>query len=70
MSGWIDEHPGGNDTFCHELGVRRSRKRRHEHEPLTVHEATDHFKRTVSRSKWKKSMAGMCFGIASRPTVP
>jgi integrase len=51
---WVAVHPGGQCLFCHRLGVPRSRTRRTEVVPLTRNEANDHFRRTVSGSKWEK----------------
>lgn len=51
---WIDNHPGGQYVFCHELEVERSKTHRGEHLPLTRDEANDHFKRTVADSKWSR----------------
>ena len=51
---WMANHPGGQNLFCHELQVFRSKKKRTEYLPLTRDEAGDHFKRTVAGSKWEK----------------
>jgi integrase len=51
---WIAEHPGGQHTFCHGLGVDRSKTGRIEFGSLTRNEAHDHFKRTLAGSKWEK----------------
>jgi len=54
LTEWLDHHPGGSFTFCHDLNVVRSAKLRDSYGPLTCHEATDHFKRTLAGSKWDK----------------
>ncbi len=54
MQQWIAEHPGGQQTFCHNLEVRRSRTARFDFGPLTRNEAHDHFTRTLAASKWEK----------------
>ncbi|MEX1223634.1 MAG: site-specific integrase, partial [Pirellulales bacterium] len=51
---WMGEHPGGQQTFCLEPHVPRSRKSRSLGVPLTADEAHDHFKTTLSDSKWDK----------------
>ena len=51
MRCWLSKHPGGSSTFCQELGNPRCRKERTDYGPLTMHEAHDHFKRTLARSK-------------------
>ena len=53
LAEWLAEHPGGQSTFCSNLHVLRSRKRRDRHEPLTRDEAHDHFRRTLAGTKWK-----------------
>ena len=54
MRHWVDAHPGGQQTFCHDLEVRRSKTARLEFGPLTRNEAHDHFTRTLAGSKWEK----------------
>jgi integrase len=51
---WLATHPGGKYLFCHELEVFRSKTKRAEYAPLTPNEVSDHFKRTLSGSKWEK----------------
>ena len=54
MGQWLQSHPGGSFTFCLEPGVGRSRKKREFPSQLTRDEAHDHFKRTLSGSKWER----------------
>ena len=49
---WIAEHPGGHHTFCPGLDVERSKTGRIEFGSLTPKEAHNHFRRTLSRSKY------------------
>src|SRR5712691_2905020 len=51
---WIAEHPGGQSTFCVPSEISRSRTEREAPMQLTRNEAHDHFKRTLSGSKWTK----------------
>ncbi|MBI1310944.1 tyrosine-type recombinase/integrase [bacterium] len=53
LTEWFDRHPGGKHAFC--LGnVARSRADREHAEPLTVDQAHDHLKRTLSGTRWSK----------------
>ncbi len=54
LEAWLAVHPGGAHTFCQVPGVPRCRKERTGPQPLTRHEAHDHFKRTLAGSKWEK----------------
>lgn len=54
LTAWLEKHPGGNYTFCHNLNVSRSRKQRSTCGQLTRDEAHDHFKRTLASSQWAK----------------
>ena len=54
LQSWLDTHPGGEYTFCHGRHVPHSRANRPQISPLTVHEAHDHFKRTLNGTKWDK----------------
>jgi integrase len=49
---WIPRHPGGQHTFTQDLNVVRSKKTRLACSSLTRDEAHDHFKRTMSGSRW------------------
>lgn len=51
---WLAQHPGGDHTFCQKLVVIRSRKHRDAIQPLSVNEAHDHLRRTLTGSKWEK----------------
>ncbi len=60
MQEWLNNHPGGQHTFC--LGsVSRSKKSRSGPQPITRSEATDHFQRTLRGSKWEKICGWHCF---------
>jgi len=50
---WFSDHPGGPWTICAPLVVSRG-KARPVGVPLTPSEAHDHFKRTLSDSKWSR----------------
>ncbi len=50
---WIENHPGGSQTFCHFLNVERSRTKRTKPIPLTDSETAHHFKQTLIDSKWE-----------------
>jgi integrase len=54
LRAWLNNHPGGEHTFCLSLDVLRSRKGRDSFMPLTDDETHDHFKRTLKNSKWSK----------------
>jgi integrase len=54
LTNWIREHPGGVFLFAQAERAPRSRKASSNPEPLTIHEAHDHFKRTLTGSKWDK----------------
>ena len=51
---WIEQHAGGQYTFCHSLHVAHRKTNRSEPVPLTPDEAHVHFKRTLADSKWAK----------------
>lgn len=51
---WLKNHPGGRYTFALGSEVVRSGKARDSATPVTHDEAHDHFKRTLSGSKWEK----------------
>ncbi len=53
MTEWINQHPGGAQTFCQPPGIIRSKTVRTEPTPVTRDEAHDHFKRTLKGSKWE-----------------
>jgi len=53
MQAWFTVHPGGPYTFCQHK-VLHSKKKRMTVQPLTKHEAHDHFKRALADSKWDK----------------
>ena len=53
LSDWIENHPGGQMTFCMSVKVCRSRKERAIGTALTKKEIYDHFGRTLSGSKWE-----------------
>jgi integrase len=57
---WRRNHPGGPHTFCLD-DIARSKKDRSDLEPLSRDEANDHFKRTLSTSKWKVIRGWHCF---------
>ena len=51
---WVEEHPGGEHTFCHGVNVGRSRTTRIKPLPITPDEMHDHFRRTLAGTKWEK----------------
>lgn len=55
MRDWLDSHPGGSSTFCHDaLHIPQSNKTRMELMPLTKNEANHHLQRLLAGSKWDK----------------
>jgi len=56
---WLQQHPGGQFTFC-QGRVYRSKKRRDVPEPITRNEANDHFRRTLRGSKWERVPGWHC----------
>lgn len=50
----LAQHPGGQNTFCLNGDVYRSKKQRTEPTAVTRDEVHDHFKRTLAGSKWDK----------------
>jgi len=57
MREWIALHPGGQFTIAQAARTFRG----HVHDApsgLTVHEATDHFKRTISKTAWSGKPKG------------
>jgi integrase len=66
---WLENHPGGQTLFSQASTVARSKTKRSAPLPVTPDEAHDHFKRTLSVSKWqvmrvwhvlRHSFAGNC----------
>ena len=53
LSDWVDDHPGGQATFCMPENVCFSRKARKVGSPLTPDELHDHFSRTLKGSRWE-----------------
>ena len=53
LSEWLDNHPGGQMTFCLEADVCRSKKERAVGSIVTKDELHDHFTRTITDSKWQ-----------------
>ena len=51
MQDWFQHHPGGQSTISQPLRTVRG-KRRASFCPVTIYEATDHFRRTLANSKW------------------
>ena len=60
MNRWRAIHPGGPHTFCL-TGIPHSKNNRERAQPLTRDEANDHFKRTLSNSKWSVIRGWHCF---------
>lgn len=54
MRNWLDEHPGGEQTFCHGVEVGRTRTTRLKPLPITPDEMHDHFRRTLAGTEWEK----------------
>ena len=54
LQDWLVTHSGQGFTFSLGLEIRRSKKNRVTLEPLTPHEAHDHFKRTLAGTKWSR----------------
>src|SRR5205814_10553203 len=54
MREWFEAHPGGVHAICQTLRVHRSKSKRTRFVPVTVDESNDHFRRTLSGSKWEK----------------
>jgi integrase len=52
LQAWLQEHPGGRDTFCLGRDVFKSQKERHEPIPLTDDEVGHHFQQTLLGTKW------------------
>lgn len=52
LTKWIDNHPGGQATFCMPENICFSRKARELGSHLTPDELHDHFSRTLKDSKW------------------
>ena len=50
---WMNNHPGGQLTFCLPTSMSRSTKTRTLSTPLTPDELHDHFRRTLSGGKWE-----------------
>ena len=50
---WMNDHPGGQLTFCLPDEIPRSIKKRTSSTPITPNELHDHFHRTLSGSKWE-----------------
>jgi integrase len=50
---WIDIHPGGQNLFSQQAVVVKSKTKRSAPTAITRDEAHDHFKRTLSETKWK-----------------
>ena len=54
LARWIEEHPGGRHTFCHQAAtIARSRTKRSDCVALTRNEAHHHFKQTLAGSRWQ-----------------
>ncbi len=53
MQDWFAKHPGGQHAICEPVKIIRG-KTREIGVPLTRTEAHDHFKRTLTKSKWDK----------------
>ncbi|MCA9078843.1 MAG: tyrosine-type recombinase/integrase [Planctomycetaceae bacterium] len=58
MREWIALHPGGQFTIAQAAGAVRGHARRENPTGLTVNEGTDHFKRTIHKTKWKGKLKG------------
>src|SRR5262249_50737660 len=54
MQEWFEAHPGGIHAICQTLRVHRSKSKRTKFVPVTIDESNDHFRRTLSGSKWEK----------------
>lgn len=54
LTNWFAAHPGGTSTFCVDGDICHSRKRAIGVRPLSLSEAHNHFKQTLSDSKWDK----------------
>ena len=50
---WMNDHPGGQLTFCLPNNMSRSTKKRTGSTPMTPNELHDHFRRTLSGSRWE-----------------
>ena len=50
---WLEIHPGGQTLITQASAVKRSKSKRSAPLPVTRDEAHDHFKRTLSVSKWQ-----------------
>jgi integrase len=53
LQDWLQEHPGGRDTFCLGAAVYKSSKPRHEPIPLTDDEVGHHFQQVLLGTKWE-----------------
>ncbi len=53
MRQWFSNHPGGRRTLS-QLSGRCQRQRTFVPKPVTVNEATNHFKRTLRSSEWER----------------
>ena len=51
---WLAERPDCDHTFCQSAKVNRGGKPRQQSLPLTVNEIHDHFRRTLSGTKWAR----------------
>jgi integrase len=50
---WLSVHPRGTNLFSQRAAVARSKTKRSQPTPITHDEAHNHFKRTLSNTKWK-----------------
>ena len=53
LESWLDDHPGGQYTFCLPNSLPRSTKNRSNPTAMTSNELHDHFRRSLSGAKWE-----------------